>query len=187
MIQLGTFENLITPDPIDPADPVGIKRQSIMKRVPTAEPYAEHENKRKVIDEESGAVKEDKAGIIFTDRELVDERFTVEEEASALPGGADAGSIPGAGAVSIPAVSDATSAVSSATSAVSSAVSSATSAVSSAVSSATSVLSVGPGGIISDAQKKVGGVLPTSGGQFSSSAQAFGKDGASAYNKFRRK
>ena len=99
VIQLDTFENLITPDPIDPADPVGIKRQSIMKRVPTAEPYAEHENKRKVIDEKSGAVKEDKAGIIFTDRELVDERFTVEEEASALPGGADAVTIPGAGAV----------------------------------------------------------------------------------------
>ena len=175
VIQLDTFENLITPDPIDPADPVGINRQSIMKRVPTAEPYAEHENKRKVIDEKSGAVKEDKAGIIFTDRELVDERFTVEEEASALPGGADAVTIPGAGAGIIPAggITDAagsvSSAVSSATGAVSSAVSGAVSgagvdlaSIASAVSTASRIIAVGPEGILSEGSKAVSSGLSAS-------------------------
>ena len=111
VIQLSTFENLITPDPIDPADPAGIKRQSIMKRIPTAEPYAEHENLRKVIDEESQALKEDGSGIIFTDRELVDERVPPEEEETgALTGPAELGATTaGVGAVSIPAggISDA--------------------------------------------------------------------------------
>ena len=204
VIQLDTFENLITPDPIDPADPVGINRQSIMKRVPTAEPYAEHENKRKVIDEKSGAVKEDKAGIIFTDRELVDERFTVEEEASALPGGADAVTIPGAGAGIIPAggITDAagsvSSAVSSATGAVSSAVSSAVSgagvdlaSIASAVSTVSTVLAVGPEGIISNAQKIVGGNLADriASGDITNTNEQFSSNNnvvTKGYSKFKR-
>ena len=53
--QLSLFDNL------------GLNEQSsksIMKRVPTAEPYNEHENKRK-----------DKTTATMTDRELPDERF----------------------------------------------------------------------------------------------------------------
>ncbi|HAI38898.1 MAG TPA: hypothetical protein DCM40_12645, partial [Maribacter sp.] len=73
VVQLDTFENLITPDPVDPAETPGIKRQSIMKRIPTAEPYAEHENIRKVVNE-AGEVEEDLSGIIATDRELTDKR-----------------------------------------------------------------------------------------------------------------
>ena len=71
--QLSTFENVIVPESIDKTVKE-IKRQSIMKRVPTAEPYAEHENKRKVVF--NNIVSVDKSGILFTDRELTDERFT---------------------------------------------------------------------------------------------------------------
>ena len=170
VIQLETFENAITSDAIDKTTKA-IKRQSIMKRVPTAEPYLEHENLRKVFDEESGALKEDKAGIIFTDREITDERFTVEEEeeAGALTGPAELGAATaGAGAVSIPAggITDAagsvTSAVSSATGAVSSAVSGAVSgagvdlaSIASAVSTASRLIAVGPEGILSEASNIV--------------------------------
>ena len=139
VIQLSTFENLITPDPIDPEDPVGLKRQSIMKRVPTAEPYAEHENLRKVIDEESGALKEDGSGIIFTDRELVDERIPPEEEEEpALTGPAELG---------------ATTAVDGAAGAVTDGAS--VGEVLSAVSTASRILAVGPEGILSEASNIV--------------------------------
>ena len=170
VIQLSTFENAITSDAIDKTTKA-IKRQSIMKRVPTAEPYLEHENLRKVFDEESGALKEDKAGIIFTDREIIDERFTVEEEEeeALLTGPAELGATAaGAGAVSIPAggITDAagsvTSAVSSATGAVSSAVSGAVSgagvdlaSIASAVSTASRLIAVGPEGILSEASNIV--------------------------------
>ncbi len=73
VVQLDTFENVIVPQSID-KEVDEIKRQSIMKRVPTAEPYAEHENKRKVV--LNNIVSVDKSGILFTDRELKDERFT---------------------------------------------------------------------------------------------------------------
>ncbi len=72
VVQLDTFENVIVPQSIDKSVKE-IKRQSIMKRVPTAEPYAEHENKRKVVF--NNVVSVDKSGILFTDRELKDERF----------------------------------------------------------------------------------------------------------------
>lgn len=161
VIQLSTFENLITPDPIDPADPAGIKRQSIMKRIPTAEPYAEHENLRKVIDEESQALKEDGSGIIFTDRELVDERVPPEEEEGALTGPAELGATTaGVGAVSIPAggISDAVGSVSSAVSGAGVDLSS----IASAVSTASRIIAVGPEGILSEGSKAVSSGLSAS-------------------------
>ena len=138
VIQLSTFENAITSDAIDKTTKA-IKRQSIMKRVPTAEPYLEHENLRKVFDEESGALKEDKAGIIFTDREIIDERFTVEEEEeeAVLTGPAELGAV---------------------SSAVSGAVSGAgvdLASIASAVSTASRIIAVGPEGILSEASNIV--------------------------------
>ena len=170
VIQLDTYENLITPDPIDPADPVGLKRQSIMKRVPTAEPYAEHENVRKVLDEESGALKEDGSGIIFTDRELKDERFSEEEEeAGALTGPAELGATTaGADAISGAAGTVAGGAAGvikgaagtvagGAAGAISGAVGGGAdfASIAGAVSTATKVIAVGPTGIISEGSKIV--------------------------------
>ena len=154
VIQLDTYENLITPDPIDPADPVGLKRQSIMKRVPTAEPYAEHENVRKVLDEESGALKEDGSGIIFTDRELKDERFPEEEEeAGALTGPAELG----ATTAGVDAVKGAAGTVAGGAAGAISGVGGGAdfASVASAVSTATKVIAVGPTGIISEGSKIV--------------------------------
>jgi len=186
VVQLDTFENLITPDPIDPAETPGIKRQSIMKRVPTAEPYAEHENVRKVVNE-AGEVEEDLSGIVATDRELTDKRVAAADDGvgGGPMGGPGAGTTVGQGGLGGATGVGGIGPVGS--QGPLGAIKGAAGSVSSAVSSATSVLSVSPGGFISDAQKKVGGTLPTSGGQFSSSGSAFGKDGTSAYNKFRRK
>ena len=165
VIQLSTFENLITPDPIDPEDPAGIKRQSIMKRVPTAEPYAEHENLRKILDEESGSLKEDGSGIIFTDRELTDERVPPEEEEGALTGPAELGATTaGVGAVSIPAggISDAVGSVSSAVSGAVSGAGVDLSSIASAVSTASRIIAVGPEGILSEGSKAVSSGLSAS-------------------------
>ena len=149
VIQLSTFENLITPDPIDPADPAGIKRQSIMKRIPTAEPYAEHENLRKVIDEESQALKEDGSGIIFTDRELVDERAPPEEEETEE-------------------VEEDAELEETAAGAVSDEVS--LSEIASAVSTASRIIAIGPEGVLSEGSKIVSAGL-TGGANFGSTSQ----------------
>ena len=190
VVQLDTFENLITPDPVDPAETPGIKRQSIMKRVPTAEPYAEHENVRKVVNE-AGEVEEDLSGIVATDRELTDERFGAADDGvggGAGPmggtGGPGAGTTVGQGGLGGATGVGGIGPVGS--QGPLGAIKGAAGSVSSAVSSATSVLSVSPGGFISDAQKKDGGLLRrevkrAGGGQFSSSGSA------SAYNKFSRK
>jgi hypothetical protein len=127
-----------------------------MKRIPTAEPYAEHENLRKVIDEESQALKEDGSGIIFTDRELVDERAPPEEEETeeveedAELEETAAGDIKGAAG----AVSDEVS----------------LSEIASAVSTASRIIAIGPEGVLSEGSKIVSAGL-TGGANFGSTSQ----------------
>ena len=171
VVQLDTFENVIVPQSIDKSVEE-IKRQSIMKRVPTAEPYAEHENVRKVVNE-AGKVEEDLSGIVATDRELTDERVAAADDGvgGGPMGGPGAGTTVGQGGLGGATGVGGIGPVGS--QGPLGAIKGAAGSVSSAVSSATSVLSVSPSGFISDAQKKVGGTLPTS--------------PASAYNKFSRK
>ena len=63
VVPLTTFTNKITPENKAPYG----ERESIMKRVPTAEPYEEHENKKRGIEVDFTAPK-------YTDRETDDNR-----------------------------------------------------------------------------------------------------------------